>query len=56
MKKGDEDLIWKETGRRFDKDYRIFKTYLVDREMKDGRKGDFVLVDSPDWVNIIAEV
>ena len=56
MKKGDENLVWTEKGRRFDKDYRIFKTYLIDREMKDGRKGEFVLVDSPDWVNIIAEV
>ncbi len=56
MKKGDEDLVWTEKGRRFDKDYHIFKTYLIDREMKDGRKGEFVLVDSPDWVNVIAEV
>ena len=56
MRKEDMHLIWKETGRTFDKDYRIFKTYRVDREMEDGRKGDFVLVDSPDWVNIIAVV
>ena len=56
MKKGDENLVWTEKGRHFDKDYRIFKTYLIDREMKDGRKGEFVMVDSPDWVNIIAEV
>ena len=56
MRKGDENLVWTEKGRRFDKDYHIFKTYLIDREMKDGRKGEFVLVDSPDWVNIIAEV
>lgn len=56
MRKGDENLIWTDKGRRFDKDYHIFKTYLIDREMKDGRKGEFVLVDSPDWVNIIAEV
>ncbi len=56
MRKGDENLVWTEKGHRFDKDYHIFKTYLIDREMKDGRKGEFVLVDSPDWVNIIAEV
>jgi len=56
MRKEDEHLIWKETGRTFDRDYRIFKTYLVDRQMDDGRKGKFVMVDSPDWVNIIAEV
>ena len=56
MKKGDENLVWTEKGRRFDKDYRIFKTYLIDREMKDGRKGEFVMVDTPDWDNIIAEV
>ena len=56
MKKGDENLVWKETGRTFDKDYHIFKTYLIDRHMNDGRQGQFVMVDSPDWVNIIAEV
>ncbi len=56
MKKEDEHLVWKETGRHFDRDYRIFKTYLIDREMDDGRKGQFVLVDSPDWVNIVAVV
>ena len=56
MRKEDEHLVWKETGRSFDRDYHIFKTYLVDRQMDDGRKGQFVLVDSPDWVNVIAEV
>ena len=56
MKNDDEHLVWKETGRTFDRDYRIFKTYLVDRQMDDGRKGQFVMVDSPDWINVIAEV
>ena len=56
MRKEDEHLVWNETGRRFDKDYHIFKTYLADRQMKDGRKGEFVVVDSPDWVNIVAVV
>lgn len=56
MENIDENLVWKESGRHFDKDYHIFKTYLADRQMKDGRKGQFVVVDSPDWVNVIAEV
>ena len=56
MRKEDAHLLWHDTGKRFDKDYRIFKTYLIDRKMEDGRKGEFVMVDSPDWVNIVAIV
>lgn len=60
MRDGDEKLVWKETDRKFDKDYRIFKTWLIDRELDDGRgqkkQGKFVMVDSPDWINVIAVV
>ena len=55
MKEEYKHLIWKETGRKLAEKYRIFDTWLIDREL-DGKKGQFVMVDSPDWVNIVAVV
>lgn len=55
MEKDYKHLIWKETGRKVIEKYRIFKTWLIDRELDD-KKGQFVMIDSPDWVNIVAVV
>ncbi len=52
--KNDQDLEWYETGRKDVRDFRIFKAVEVDRISPDGKKGSFVMLDSPDWVNVIA--
>lgn len=49
-------LAWHEVGRRHEYDGRIFQLWKVHRRADDGREGEFVLVDSPDWVNVIAVV
>lgn len=49
-----QDLEWYETGRKEVRDFRIFKAVEIDRISPDGKKGKFVLLDSPDWVNVIA--
>ncbi len=49
-------LAWHEVDRRHEYDGRIFQLWKVRRRADDGREGEFVLVDSPDWVNVIAVV
>lgn len=49
-------LSWSEVARTTEYDARIFQLHKVTRTAADGRSGDFVLVDSPDWVNVIAVV
>ena len=38
------------------RNFRIFKAVEVDRISPEGKKGTFVLLDSPDWVNVVAVV
>ncbi len=52
--RNEQDLEWYETGRKEIRDFRIFKAVEVERISTDGKKGNFVLLDSPDWVNVIA--
>ncbi|MBN2618169.1 MAG: NUDIX hydrolase [Spirochaetales bacterium] len=48
---------WKTLKRVSLGDYRIFKTDLVERESSiTGKKGDFFLVNSPNWVTIVPEI
>lgn len=49
-------LHWHEVARRHEYDGYIFQLLKVTRTTDDGRTNDFVLVDSPDWVNVIAVV
>ena len=51
-----QELEWYETGRNEIRNFRIFKAVEVDRISPEGKKGTFVLLDSPDWVNVIAVV
>ncbi len=49
-------LHWREVARKHEYDGYIFQLLKVTRTADDGRSNDFVLVDSPDWVNVIAVV
>jgi ADP-ribose pyrophosphatase len=49
----DEHLMWKDTSRTFDRDCRIFNVSTIHRVAHDGREGDFVEIESPDWVTMI---
>ncbi len=56
-KKSDHShLHWHEIERSHEYDGRIFQLLKVTRCADDGRTSDFVLVESPDWVNVIAVV
>lgn len=50
----DQELEWYETGRNEVRDFRIFKAIEIERISTSGKKGTFVLLDSPDWVNVVA--
>ena len=52
----DNDLIWTEKDKKIIKDFRIFKACEVTSKAPDGRENTFVLLDSPDWVNIVCVV
>ena len=54
--RNNQELEWYETGRKIVRDFRIFKAVEIDRISPEGKKGTFVLLDSPDWVNVIAVV
>jgi 8-oxo-dGTP pyrophosphatase MutT (NUDIX family) len=45
---------WNEGAVEFAGDFRIFKLQRVTSQHPDGRTGNFVRVQSPDWVNVIA--
>ena len=47
-------LVWKERSREVVYRARIFDLERVERESADGRRGSFVLISSPDWVQVVA--
>ena len=50
-----DDLVWKLGARHPGHDYRIFTTRFVDAaNPRTGAVKRFSLIDSPDWVNVIA--
>lgn len=49
-------LVWQEIDRTPLLDARIFEVYRSRRRAADGKESDYVLVDSPDWCNVIAPV
>ena len=53
---GHHHLAWREISRSHELDAHIFQLLRVRRQASDGREGDFVLVEAPDWVNVIAVV
>ncbi len=54
--KNHDHLVWKELGREKLFDGPIFDLYSVTRESPSGLRGNFILIDSPDWVNVVALV
>lgn len=55
MADGFDDLVWKLGARHPGHDYRIFTTGFVDAaHPRTGAIKRFSLIDSPDWVNVIA--
>ena len=46
-------LIWETTSRNRVYDTPIFGVNKVHRKSQDGREGDFVELDSPQWVNVV---
>lgn len=49
-----DHLIWTETGRRALLDTPIFRVSSARRRADDGKESDYMLVDCPDWCNVIA--
>ena len=55
MADGFDDLVWKLGARHPGHDYRVFTTGFVDAaHPRTGAIKRFSLIDSPDWVNVIA--
>ncbi len=46
--------MWKERSRELVYEAKIFDLHKVERESADGRRGSFVLISSPDWVQVVA--
>jgi len=53
---GKDYLLWSEVSRTAEYDAAIFQVERAVRRADDGRQGEFVLVNSPDWANVIAVV
>lgn len=51
-----EHLEWKELSRTRVFETPIFDLYKVEREASSGKRGSFVVIDSPDWVNVVSVV
>jgi ADP-ribose pyrophosphatase len=51
-----DHLIWHELDRKSLLDAHIFQVFQSHRRASDGKESDYVLVDSPDWCNVIAPV
>lgn len=49
-----DHLGWTEESRESVYDAHIFDLVQSTRSSRDGRKSNFMLVDSPDWVNVVA--
>ncbi len=47
------DLAWQEQHRELVAPCRIFDLYRVERLAPDGRKGNFYMLDAPDWATVI---
>ena len=48
-----EHLIWTTDSEKKEMDCRIFTVKSVWREAAENRKGQFTIIDSPDWVTIL---
>ncbi len=46
-------LVWRETNRTTLLDSSIFSVRSIHRHASDGREGDFICLDAPDWVTVV---
>lgn len=56
MKKEDSHLVWKEISREKKCDCGIFDYYSIRRVNEKGVEAQFVYLDAPDWVTVIAPI
>ncbi len=49
----DAGLRWQEIARRPIASCAVFDVYASERTSADGRRGEFVLLDAPDWVTVV---
>ncbi|MEW5816483.1 MAG: NUDIX hydrolase [Spirochaetota bacterium] len=48
-----QHLLWKEKSSKKLLECGIFDVYSIERESSEGRTGNFVVLDSPDWVTVV---
>jgi 8-oxo-dGTP pyrophosphatase MutT (NUDIX family) len=53
---GDEHLHWKELSRKRVTSHSLFDLHLSERASTQGARGEFLILDAPDWVNVVAVV
>lgn len=48
-----DHLLWKELSREVLLEASVFDVYSIQRASAEGKEGDFVILHSPDWVNVV---
>lgn len=56
MKDNYDHLRWTDLGKKKVYETPIFDLYQVHRRSSSGKEGTFVVIDSPDWANVVAVV
>jgi ADP-ribose diphosphatase len=49
----DHSLRWKELSRKRVTSHSLFDLHVSERESTRGARGEFLILDAPDWVNIV---
>ena len=49
----DQQLMWNESSRKTLLESPIFSVRSIHRHSSDGREGDFICLDAPDWVTVV---
>jgi ADP-ribose diphosphatase len=52
----DHSLHWKELSRRRVTSHSLFDLHVSERESSRGARGEFLILDAPDWVNVVPVV
>lgn len=54
--KNNQHLIWNELGRKKILDTKVFQVFEVERTSAQGKQTQFVVIHSPNWVNVVPVV
>ncbi len=54
MKDSDKHLAWRELSRRNVSSHSLFSLHVSERTSASGKRGDFLVLEAPDWVNVVA--